>query len=116
MSKTTPFRWWRDDDARYLLRHEHRHFNLSEVPRGDNPELDEFVAHWRDTIGFINPAWSLLPAIEFETLPAQDVEPFIILEEPPKLRPFFAFCQLAPVRGENDSEPPESIDDQEGED
>lgn len=58
MAKTTPVRWWRDDETRYMTRSEYRqvserrHFNLSDVPRGDNPELDAFVEHWRDTHGF----------------------------------------------------------------
>jgi hypothetical protein len=61
----TPVRWWRDDETRYLSRPEYRavldrrRFNLSEVPRGDNPELDAFVEHWRDTIGFLHPDFVL---------------------------------------------------------
>lgn len=59
MAKTTPIRWWRDDATRFLSRPESRtasearHFNLSEIPRGDNPELDVFVASWRDSHGFL---------------------------------------------------------------
>jgi hypothetical protein len=60
---TLTVRWWRDPEDRYLSRPEYhkrqerRHFNLSEVPRGDNPELDAFVEHYRDTIGFAHPGF-----------------------------------------------------------
>lgn len=68
MAKTTPVRWWRDDEDRYLTRSEfrakseRRHFNLSEVPRGDNPELDALVAIWRDRGALYNPEFFLPPS------------------------------------------------------
>ncbi len=73
MGRVSPVRWWRDDETRYMSRPElrafgeRRHFNLSEVPRGDNPELDAFVEHWRDTIGFRNPDFDF--ATTFEPMP-----------------------------------------------
>lgn len=69
--KIRPVRWWRDECTRYMTRAElgtiNRRFNLSEVPRGDDPDLDAFVANWRDTIGFYNPGLHLPPMPHFKT-------------------------------------------------
>jgi len=62
-----PVRWWRDDHDRYVSRFDRRRFNLSEIKRGDCPTLDAFVDNWRDTIGFVNPMWSLSPLPQFST-------------------------------------------------
>ena len=77
--KIRPVRWWRDDATRFVSRDERRHFNLSEVPRGDNPELDAFVENWRDTIGFFP-----IAPLQFEQLdPMPGADPFVSMRYPP---------------------------------
>lgn len=45
-------RWWRAPGDRHLSRAEYSemkrrpHFNLSEIPRGDHPDVDDHVAWW----------------------------------------------------------------------
>lgn len=62
--KIRPVRWWRDDETRFMPRPEFRafvdarRFNLSEVPRGDNPELDALVEDCRDKGNLVDPRWS----------------------------------------------------------
>lgn len=70
-----PVRWWRDDETRFMSRAdyrgalERRRFNLSEVPRGDNPELDADVDRWRDEGQLASPFWSApIVPMEFERL------------------------------------------------
>lgn len=85
-------RWWRDPADRFLSRAEYsdlkrrRRFDLSEIPRGDDPELDAFVAKWRDDIGFAR-EWMCVP-MEFERLdpdPLADVK--IAMRWPPNYVP-----------------------------
>lgn len=89
---TLTVRWWRDPETRFLSRPEYREwkeahrFNLSEVPRGDNPELDAFVEHWRDTHGFLHPNLKLLPPLPFERL------------DPDPLKDIAAMIRYSPVK------------------
>jgi hypothetical protein len=85
--KIHPVRWWRDDVDRFVARGERRHFNLSEVPRGDNPELDAFVEHWQDTIGFAG--FDALPPLEFEHLEPMTTEWRVDLRMFPPPIPYF---------------------------
>lgn len=99
-----PARWWRDDETRYLTRAEYSdmkrrpHFNLSEIPRGDNPELDAFVEKWRDEHGFVRPEF-VMPPMEFERLEPMDPIADIKANFPP-VKPFFALGELVGVRDE----------------
>lgn len=94
----SPIRWWRDDEIRYLPRPEYRaalerrHFNLSEIPRGEHPELDAFVADYRDRVGFF-PIVPLVPLV-FEQLkpmdPLDDVARMRIRHLIPEVQPSLA--------------------------
>lgn len=77
LAPTLTARWWRAPEERHLSRAEYSdmrrrpHFNLSEIPRGDHPDLDEHVAWWvehglREMIRPVE-----FRPVEFETLPAQ---------------------------------------------
>lgn len=89
---TLTARWWAYPEERHVSRFDRRRFNLSDVPRGDDAELDAMVADWRDR-GMLCKVDLIVP-MEFEQLdPLEKAEFHIRFDYPmPVVKPVFIIC------------------------